>query len=130
MSYIFINTHINSLQYTYAVDQLTIATLQDVFHQTGVQNLPRSNEVFLTQLRSTLNELYSSLRVSKPLLRGGRLQQAQEQLFNWLQMAYKCSSGNKIEAGSLKVTLALFTGANSYDKARCKFAWLRNYCKI
>lgn len=102
------------------MDHLNVTVLQDVFHQTGVQNLPRGNEVFLTQLRSTLNELYSTLKISRPLLRGAKLHHAQEQLYNWLQMAFRSSSGNKIEAGALKITLALFTGSNSYDKARCE----------
>lgn len=102
------------------MDQLDLGTLQEALHLSGVGALQRQDCVPVSQLRSAISEVYSCLRLQRPVLNGSQLQQAQELCSNWLQMNYQCATGGKVDAGSLKVTLCLFTGAKSPDKARCE----------
>lgn len=80
----------------------------------------RKELIPVTQLHSAVVEIYSCLRVHKPVLGSAKLQQAQELCSNWLQMNYQCSTGGKVEAGSLKITLCLLSGGKVADKARCE----------
>lgn len=105
---------------SHAVDQTDVGMLQEALHLSGVGGMGRKNQVSLPQLLSTCKELYSCLKLQKPMLGSTQLQQAQELCFNWLQMNYMCSAGGKVQAGSLKVTLCLFTGSKSPEKARCE----------
>ena len=108
------------LNFPLAVDQLDLGTLQEGLHLSGVGGLQRKAIVPVSQLRSAINEVYSCLRLQRPVLGSAQLQQAQELCCNWLQMNYQCSTGGKVEAGSLKVTLCLLAGAKVQDKARCE----------
>ncbi len=104
------------------MDHLDVGTLQEALHLSGVGALSRGAVVPLPQLHSSISELYSCLRVLRPMLGSThQIKQAQELSYNWLQMNYQCSAGGKIEAGSLKATLCLLSGAKQADKARCEF---------
>ena len=102
------------------VDQIDLGTLQEALHLSGVGGLHRKDTIPVSQLRSAVSELYSCLRLQRPVLGSAQLQQSQELCSNWLQMNYQCSTGGKVEAGSLKVTLCLLAGAKAPDKARCE----------
>ena len=117
-------THI----YTHIVDHIDATTLQEAFHQTSIQLLSRAQVVPITQLRTFITELYSSLKILKPSLGAAKLKQAQELLFNFLQMVYLTSMGGSIDAGSLKIVLCLLSGAKPFDKSRCKYYILSCLC--
>ena len=102
------------------MDHLELCTLQEALHLSGVGGMGCKEVVPVSQLLSLISELYSCLRLQRPVLSSTQLQQAQELCSNWLQMNYMCSTGGKTEAGSLKVTLCLFTGSKSPEKARCE----------
>lgn len=102
------------------MDHIDVGTLQEALHLSGVGVLSRSGTVSVSQLRSSVTELYSCLRVLRPVLGSAQIQQTEELCSNWLQMNYQCSTGGKVDAGSLKITLCLLTGAKPQDKARCK----------
>lgn len=106
--------------HSHTVDSIDAATLQESFQQTSIQGLGRSHMVPLTQLRSFITELYSSLKLQMPSLGAATLQQAQELLFKWLQMVCLSSTGGTIDAGSLKINLCILSGAKPYDKSRCE----------
>lgn len=94
--------------------------LQEALHLSGVGSLTRKEVVPVSQLRSAVSELYSCLRVQRPVLGAALVHQAQELCSNWLQMNYQCSTGGKVEGGSLKVTLCILIGAKLAEKARCE----------
>ena len=104
----------------YTVEHLTVSTLQEVFNVTGVQTLDQTAEIPPSQLRTIIMELYSTLRTLKPILGTNKLKQAQELCFNWLQMAYECAEGGRIDCGSLKLIMCMFVGGKPADKSRCK----------
>lgn len=115
------------------MDHVDVATLQEALHLSGVGGMNRKEVVSVSQLRSAVGEIYSCLRLQKPVLGSASMQQAQELCSNWLQMNYQCSTGGKVEAGSLKVTLGLLTGAKPPEKARCELSVcvvLKHYCSI
>ena len=103
-----------------AVDQFDVGLLQEALHLSGVGSLLRNELVSVSQLHSAVVEMFSCLRLQKPVLGSASLQQAQELCSNWLQMNYQCSTGGKVEAGSLKITLCLLSGGKCADKARCE----------
>ncbi len=106
------------------VDHIEVATLQEALHQSGIQVLGRTDPVPLSQLRSFITELYSCLKVQKPLLGASKLQQAQELLFNWCQMIYLTSNGGYIPSGSLKILFCLLSGTKPFDKSRSKWNYI------
>ena len=71
------------------VDFVGLGELQDVLHNVGVQALRRDSEVPVSQLRTAISELYTSLRVTHPILNASQLQEAQEHCLNWLMMAFQ-----------------------------------------
>ena len=105
----------------HVVDQFDVSVLQESLHLSGVGAMGRKDQVPVSQLHSAVVEMYSCLRVQKPVLGVAKLHQAQELCSNWLQMNYQCSTGGKVEAGSLKVTLCLLSGSKEAEKARCKW---------
>lgn len=104
------------------MDQLDVTTLQEALHLSGVGGMSRKEVLPVSQLLSATKQIYSCLRLQRPILGSAQIQQAQEQCSNWLQMNYMCSTGGKTEAGSLKLTLCLLTGSKSPEKARCELA--------
>ena len=103
----------------HTVEHLTVSALQETFNVTGIHTLDHNAEIPPSQLRTIVVELYTTLRSLKPILGTSKLKQAQELCFNWLQMAYECSEGGRIDSGSLKITLCLFVGGKPADKSRC-----------
>ena len=71
------------------MDHADLGGVQDVLHAVGVQGLRRDSEVPLSQLRTAVSELYTSLRTSHPALGSSQVQQAQELFLNWLMMAFQ-----------------------------------------
>ena len=104
----------------HSVDQLDVGILQEALHLSGVGGMARKDVVPVCQLLSATTEIYSCLKLQRPIVGAVQIQQAQEQCANWLQMNYMCSTGGVVEAGSLKITLCLLTGSKSPEKARCK----------
>ena len=104
-----------------AVEHVSVGTVQEALHLSNVWSLQREDEVPVSQLRSSIDELYTLLRLHRPVTDSARLNQAKELCSNWLQMNYHHSSGEKIDAGFLKITLCLLCGSKVADKARCKF---------
>lgn len=102
------------------MEQLDVSLLQEALHLSGVGAMSRKETVPVSQLHSAVVEAYSCLRVQKPVLGSAKLLQAQELCSNWLQMNYQCSTGGKVEAGSLKITLCLLSGGKMAEKARCE----------
>jgi len=111
------------------VDLLDVGLLQGALHLSGVESLPRKGAVSVSQLNSAVSELYSCLRLQRPVLSSAQLQQAKEVCSTWLQMNYRYSKGGIIEAGSLKITLCLLVGAKPSDKARCELYCFHGYCR-
>jgi len=114
------------LQKSFLLDFVGLGEVQDVLHNVGVQALRRDSEVPISQLRTAISELYTTLRVSHPILNASQLQEAQEHCLNWLMMAFQCSAGQKVYAGALKMTLCLFSGSKTNEKARYIFSMLAN----
>ena len=110
----------DSTHTTFTVEHLTVSTLQEIFNVTGIQSLDRNAEIPPSQLRTIIMEIYTTIRTLKPILGTNKLKQAQDLCFNWLQMAYECSEGGKIDSGSLKLALCMFVGGTPVDKSRCK----------
>lgn len=73
----------------HTVDHADLGGVQDVLHAVGVQGLRRDSEVPLSQLRTAVSELYTSLWTSHPALGSSQVQQAQELCLNWLMMAFQ-----------------------------------------
>lgn len=71
------------------VEYGTVGMLSEAMHLTGLQGLRDNDVVPLSQLSSVLSELYGAIRASRPVLKPGQLQQAQDMAYNWLQLAYK-----------------------------------------
>jgi hypothetical protein len=108
------------LSLSLSVDQFDVSLMQEALHLSGVGAMSRKEHIPVSQLHSAVVEMYSCLKVQKPILGSAKLQQAQELCSNWLQMNYQCSMGGKVEAGSLKITLCLLSGGKAADKARCE----------
>lgn len=68
---------------------MDVGLLQDVLHSEGVWRTGREEELSANRQQKFLSELYSSLRVHHPVFSAVQLRQAQEQLFGWLQVAFK-----------------------------------------
>lgn len=117
---------LRKLQKVLLLDQFDVSLLQEALHLSGVGSLSRKQLLPVSQLHSAVVELYSCLRVQKPVLGSAKLQQAQELCSNWLQMNYQCSTGGMVEAGSLKITLCLLSGGKAPEKARYMFSVLAN----
>jgi len=105
----------------HAVDEVEMSTLQEGLLQSNVEPLPRTAIIPTSHMITAVQEVFSALRLHRPMLSSAHLQQAQELCSNWLQMNYQCATGGKIQVGSLKITLCLLTGAKEADKARCEF---------
>jgi len=80
------HTHTHTLP---LVDFVGLGEVQDVLHNVGVQALRRDSEVPISQLRTAISELYTTLRASRPILNASQLQEAQEHCLNWLMMAFQ-----------------------------------------
>ena len=106
----------------FAVEHLSVNSLQEIFNVTGVQTLEHTAEIPPSQLRTIIMELYTTLRTLKPILGTSKLKLAQELCFNWLQMVYECAEGGTIDCGSLKLIMCMFMGGKPADKSRCKMA--------
>ena len=104
----------------FAVEHLSVNSLQEIFNVTGVQTLEHTAEIPPSQLRTIIMELYTTLRTLKPILGTSKLKLAQELCFNWLQMVYECAEGGTIDCGSLKLIMCMFMGGKPADKSRCK----------
>ena len=101
-----------------AVDEVDMNTLQEGLHHSSVEPLPRTAIIPASQLATAVQEIFSALRLHRPMLSSAKLQQAQELCTNWMQMNYQCATGGKVQVGSLKITLCLLTGAKEAEKAR------------
>lgn len=115
------------LQKAFLLDNIEVSTLQEALHQSSIQGLERGHAVPLSQLRSFITELYTSIKVLKPSLGASKLQQARELFFNWCQMVYLTSTSGSIQSGSFKILLCLLLGAKPFDKARIIFGELANH---
>lgn len=114
------------LQKSLLLELHEVGAMQEALLSTGVQNMSRQAEVVQEQLRSCISELYSALRLLKPSISASQLKEAEECCLTWLSMVFRCANNGKIEAGTLKILLALFCGLKSADKAKYIFSVLTN----
>ena len=112
---------LRTLQVTFLFHQLDLKVLQDVFCTTGIQSLPRDEEVTETQLSTVISEIFSTFRSS---LQGdvddNKIEGAHTTCFNWLLMAFMTGDHTKRIVGVLQTILILFSGSKTEDKAKCK----------
>lgn len=62
--------------------------MQEALLSTGVQNMSRQTEVVQDQLRSSIAELYSALRLLKPSIPVSQLKEAEECCLTWISMVF------------------------------------------
>ncbi|KAL5490978.1 hypothetical protein EMCRGX_G016189 [Ephydatia muelleri] len=114
------------LQKSLLLEHHEIGEMQEALLSTGIQSMSRQSEVVQDQLRSCISELYSALRLLRPSLPVSQLKEAEECCTTWISMVFRCSPGCRIEAGTLKILLALFCGLKLADKAKYIFSVLTN----
>ena len=113
---------LRTLQVTFLFHQLDLKVLQDVFCTTGIQLLPRDEEVTETQLNTVISEIFSTFRSSlQGHIDNEKIEGAHTTCFNWLLMAFMTCDHTKRIVGVLQTILILFSGSKTEDKAKCKY---------